>query len=233
MRLGNMSVPGDCERISPILSRVGDKWTVLVILILAEQPKRFNQIRREVENISQRMLTMTLRGLEQDGLVARKVYADKNPPWVEYRLTALGQTLVARFANGLRKTARPSNAMPQKPQPDRTPLAVRQVIGRNIARHTGRIRQCHAAPALAQLGHAVLPDQFGSVGQAHDDVERKARSSAEFEQVVRACAGHDRGAMRASRNYEQGCDAKGDCSAHDVTSAWGIARPVSHPHRRG
>lgn len=95
MRLGNMSVPGDCERISPILSRVGDKWTVLVILILAEQPKRFNQIRREVENISQRMLTMTLRGLEQDGLVARKVYADKNPPWVEYRLTALGKTLVA------------------------------------------------------------------------------------------------------------------------------------------
>ena len=95
MKLGNMSVPGDCERISPILSRVGDKWTVLVVLILSEQPKRFNQIRREVENISQRMLTMTLRGLERDGLVARHVYADKNPPWVEYRLTDLGQTLVA------------------------------------------------------------------------------------------------------------------------------------------
>lgn len=95
MKLGNMSVPGDCERISPILSRVGDKWTVLVILILSEEPKRYNQIRREVENISQRMLTMTLRALERDGLVIRTVYADKTPPWVEYRLTDLGQTLVA------------------------------------------------------------------------------------------------------------------------------------------
>ncbi|MBQ2262529.1 MAG: helix-turn-helix transcriptional regulator [Loktanella sp.] len=94
MKLGNMSVPGDCERISPILSRVGDKWTVLVILILSEQPKRYSQIRREVENISQRMLTMTLRALERDGLVTRQVYTDKNPPWVEYRLTDLGQTLV-------------------------------------------------------------------------------------------------------------------------------------------
>lgn len=94
MKLGNMSVPGECARITPILSRVGDKWTVLIILILSERPKRFNQIRREVEDISQRMLTMTLRGLERDGLVARKVYADKNPPWVEYRLTNLGQTLV-------------------------------------------------------------------------------------------------------------------------------------------
>jgi DNA-binding HxlR family transcriptional regulator len=95
MRLGNMSVPGDCVRISPILSRIGDKWTVLIILILSEQPKRFNQIRREVENISQRMLTMTLRSLEQDGLVVRHVYTEKNPPWVEYRLTELGQTLIA------------------------------------------------------------------------------------------------------------------------------------------
>jgi len=97
MRLGNMSVPGDCARISPILSRVGDKWTVLVILILSEHPKRYNQIRREVENISQRMLTMTLRGLERDGLVTRQVYADKNPPWVEYRLTDLAQSLVPRL----------------------------------------------------------------------------------------------------------------------------------------
>ena len=94
MKLGNMSVPGDCERISPILSRVGDKWTVLVILILSEGPKRYNQIRREVESISQRMLTVTLRGLERDGLVTRQVFAEKNPPWVEYSLTELGETLV-------------------------------------------------------------------------------------------------------------------------------------------
>lgn len=94
MKLGNMSVPGDCERISPILSRVGDKWTVLVVLILSEEPKRYNQIRREVENISQRMLTVTLRALERDGLVTRRVFAEKTPPWVEYSLTDLGHTLV-------------------------------------------------------------------------------------------------------------------------------------------
>lgn len=95
MKLGNMFVPGDCQQISPILSRVGDKWTVLVILILSEGPKRYNQMRREIESISQRMLTVTLRGLEKDGLVARQVFADKNPPQVEYRLTDLGTTLIA------------------------------------------------------------------------------------------------------------------------------------------
>ncbi|MDF0597692.1 winged helix-turn-helix transcriptional regulator [Psychromarinibacter halotolerans] len=90
-----MSVPGDCGRISPILSTVGNKWTVLVILILSEGPKRYNQMRREIESISQRMLTVTLRGLERDGLVSRKVYADKTPPQVEYRLTELGESLIA------------------------------------------------------------------------------------------------------------------------------------------
>ena len=93
MKLGNMSVPGDCGRISPILSTVGNKWTVLVILILSEGPKRYNQMRREIESISQRMLTVTLRGLERDGLVSRKVYADKTPPQVEYRLTELGESI--------------------------------------------------------------------------------------------------------------------------------------------
>ncbi|HEY0214690.1 MAG TPA: helix-turn-helix domain-containing protein [Paenirhodobacter sp.] len=89
-----MSVPGECSRISPILSRVGDKWTALVVLVLSERPKRYNQLRREVESISQRMLTVTLRGLERDGIVVRTVYADKNPPQVEYRLTPLGESLV-------------------------------------------------------------------------------------------------------------------------------------------
>lgn len=90
-----MSVPGDCERISPILSRVGDKWTALIILVLSEGPKRYNRLKREVESISQRMLTVTLRALERDGLVSRRVLADKNPPQVEYELTELGKTLIA------------------------------------------------------------------------------------------------------------------------------------------
>lgn len=94
MKLGNMSVPGDCERISPILSRVGDKWSALIVLVLSDQPKRYNQLRREVESISQRMLTVTLRALERDGVVERTVHADKNPPQVEYALTPLGQTLI-------------------------------------------------------------------------------------------------------------------------------------------
>jgi len=95
LKLGNLSVPGECARISPILSTVGDKWTVLVILILSAGPKRYNQMRREIESISQRMLTVTLRALERDGLVSRHVFADKAPPQVEYRLTDLGQNLIA------------------------------------------------------------------------------------------------------------------------------------------
>lgn len=94
MKLGNMTVPGSCERISPILSMVGNKWTALVVLVLSAGPKRYNQLRREVESISQRMLTVTLRGLERDGFVSRRVIAERNPPQVEYSLNDLGQSLV-------------------------------------------------------------------------------------------------------------------------------------------
>ncbi|ADO42656.1 winged helix-turn-helix transcriptional regulator [Ketogulonicigenium vulgare] len=94
MKLGNMSVPGDCERISPILGIVGNKWTVLVVLVLSAGPLRYNQMRREIESISQRMLTVTLRGLERDGMVWRRVTGDRNLPQVEYGLTPLGHSLV-------------------------------------------------------------------------------------------------------------------------------------------
>lgn len=94
MKLGNMSVPGDCGSISPVLARIGDKWSTLVILVLSEGPKRYSVLRREIESISQRMLTLTLRALERDGLVSRTVHADKNPPQVEYALTELGKTLI-------------------------------------------------------------------------------------------------------------------------------------------
>jgi DNA-binding HxlR family transcriptional regulator len=75
-----------------ILNRIADKWTVLVVILLEGDVKRFSQLRREIEGISQKMLTQTLRGLERDGLVTRKVYATV-PPHVEYALTPLGHTL--------------------------------------------------------------------------------------------------------------------------------------------
>ena len=75
-----------------VLSRIGDKWTVLVVGALSEGPSRYNEIRRTVGTISQRMLTMTLRNLEEDGLVTRTLYPAV-PPKVEYELTELGLSL--------------------------------------------------------------------------------------------------------------------------------------------
>ena len=82
----------DCRAISETLARIGDKWTVLVVGLLADGPMRFNEIRRTIDNISQRMLTLTLRGLERDGLVTRTVYPTI-PPRVDYELTDLGRGL--------------------------------------------------------------------------------------------------------------------------------------------
>jgi DNA-binding HxlR family transcriptional regulator len=84
---------GDCSAVTDILSTIGDKWTVLVVVTLARGSLRFNEIRREVEGISQRMLTLTLRGLERDGLVTRTVFPTV-PPRVDYALTELGKTLI-------------------------------------------------------------------------------------------------------------------------------------------
>ena len=82
----------DCRALSSILARVGDKWTVLIVVLLGDGPKRFNEIRRMVGGISQRMLTFTLRGLERDGLVTRTVFPT-TPQRVDYELTTLGGTL--------------------------------------------------------------------------------------------------------------------------------------------
>lgn len=76
-----------------VLDRIADKWTVLIIGALEEKTKRFGQLRCEISGVSQKMLTQTLRGLERDGLVTRKVYPSV-PPKVEYALTDLGFTLV-------------------------------------------------------------------------------------------------------------------------------------------
>jgi DNA-binding HxlR family transcriptional regulator len=82
-----------CRTISTLLARIGDKWTVLVVSTLGEGSKRFNELRREIPSVSQRMLTLTLRNLERDGLVSRTV-TPTIPPRVDYALTELGCSLL-------------------------------------------------------------------------------------------------------------------------------------------
>jgi DNA-binding HxlR family transcriptional regulator len=83
--------------VADVLSRIGDKWTVYVVRLLSDGTMRFNEIKRAIPAISQRMLTLTLRGLERDGLVARTVYPTI-PPRVDYELTELGRTLIATLS---------------------------------------------------------------------------------------------------------------------------------------
>src|SRR3984885_11048718 len=82
-----------CKPIRETLSRVGDKWSLLIVSILSGGPVRFNELRRRIDGISQRMLTRTLRELERDGLVTRKV-TPTTPPSVEYALSELGRSLM-------------------------------------------------------------------------------------------------------------------------------------------
>ncbi len=82
-----------CVAVREVLNRVGDKWSVLVVSVLSDGPKRFTELRNLIEGISQRMLTLTLRGLERDGLITRTV-APTIPPRVDYELTKLGRTLL-------------------------------------------------------------------------------------------------------------------------------------------
>jgi DNA-binding HxlR family transcriptional regulator len=83
----------ECQTVSGLLSRIGDKWSVLVVASLGEGPQRFSVLRRRIEGISQKMLTATLRGLERDGFVTRTVFPT-TPPQVEYELTDLGRELL-------------------------------------------------------------------------------------------------------------------------------------------
>lgn len=89
----NLHDPGDCRAVSEVLQRIGDKWTVLVVSTLGDGPKRFNELRKALGSISQRMLTLTLRALERDGLVTRTAYPTI-PPRVDYELTRLGRSLL-------------------------------------------------------------------------------------------------------------------------------------------
>lgn len=85
--------PHEACPVRGVLDRIGDKWSVLIVLTLAAAPHRFGALRRAVPDISQRMLTQTLRDLERDGLLSRTVFPTK-PPSVEYALTPLGESLL-------------------------------------------------------------------------------------------------------------------------------------------
>jgi DNA-binding HxlR family transcriptional regulator len=92
LKPGSLHLTEPCRRISALLARIGDKWTLLVVRELAEGPRRFSEIRRSLGSISQKMLTTTLRSLERDGFVTRTVFPTV-PPRVDYELTALGRDL--------------------------------------------------------------------------------------------------------------------------------------------
>jgi DNA-binding HxlR family transcriptional regulator len=89
------SPAGDCP-VRGVLDKISDKWSMLLVMTLAGGPKRFNQLRREIPDISQKMLTQTLRDLQRDGMVSRQVF-DTKPPSVEYRLTGLGESIIVPF----------------------------------------------------------------------------------------------------------------------------------------
>ncbi|MDR2255956.1 MAG: helix-turn-helix transcriptional regulator [Arthrobacter sp.] len=91
---GSCNEPGsDGKAVREVLSRIGDKWSLLIIATLNEGPLRFTAIHQHIPGISQRMLTLTLKHLERDGLVLRTAYAEV-PPRVEYELSAVGRTLI-------------------------------------------------------------------------------------------------------------------------------------------
>ncbi|HEX7819831.1 MAG TPA: helix-turn-helix domain-containing protein [Sphingobium sp.] len=90
--LDPVEVQAGCRTVSEMLSRIGDKWSILIVMILASGPRRFNELKRLVDGISQRMLTLTLRNLARDGMVTRTV-TPSIPPRVDYALTPLGHSL--------------------------------------------------------------------------------------------------------------------------------------------
>src|SRR6185437_10100100 len=101
----------ECPKVSQVLARIGEKWSVLIIIMLAEKTRRFSELKRAIGGVSQRMLTLSLRGLERDGLVKRTVFPVV-PPRVEYELTALGRSL--RSASG-RAVISARSTLPARP----------------------------------------------------------------------------------------------------------------------
>jgi DNA-binding HxlR family transcriptional regulator len=130
-------LPEDCRAVSDVLARVGDKWSVLAVTRLGSGPLRFNELRRSIGGISQRMLTLTLRGLERDGLITRTVFPTV-PPRVEYALTALGRDLLQPVSAlgdwALRNQAKIARARDQFDS-----LAKRAAPARREARQSGLV----------------------------------------------------------------------------------------------
>ena len=94
-----MAMPVDGARcpVRDVLDRLGEKWSTLLVMALAERPRRFSELHRAIPDISKRSLTQALRNLEQDGIVTRHVFAT-NPPTVEYRLAPLGRSMLEPLA---------------------------------------------------------------------------------------------------------------------------------------
>jgi DNA-binding HxlR family transcriptional regulator len=90
--LERRDVLSECRRVIPVLARIGDKWTVLVIVVLRGGPRRFNMLKRSIDGISQQMLTRTLKALERDGMIIRTAFPT-TPPQVQYELSELGNSL--------------------------------------------------------------------------------------------------------------------------------------------
>jgi DNA-binding HxlR family transcriptional regulator len=93
MKPGEAHSPGSCQQANEVISLVGDKWSVHIVMLLGGGKKRFMEIKRIVDGVSQKMLTVTLRGLERDGYVTRTVFPTI-PPKVVYALTELGRELL-------------------------------------------------------------------------------------------------------------------------------------------
>jgi DNA-binding HxlR family transcriptional regulator len=121
--------------VREVLTRVGDKWSVLVVVLLGDGSKRFSELRRMIEGISQRMLTLTLRGLERDGLVTRTV-EPTIPPRVDYELTPLGRTLLEPVM-GLAAWAEKNRVVLQAAR-DRYDAKAAKTAGREAAGGTAR-----------------------------------------------------------------------------------------------
>jgi DNA-binding HxlR family transcriptional regulator len=147
MKPRHMHLPSDCTAVSDVLARIGDKWSVLVVTRLGAGPLRFNELRRAIGGISQRMLTLTLRGLERDGLVTRTVFPTI-PPRVDYELTALGRDLLepvsALGAWAIRNQGRIARAREQfdgvAKKPPAKPSAKGPATARPPARQTGLVQ---------------------------------------------------------------------------------------------
>lgn len=96
MSRGTLHVTGNCLPATELFQLIGDKWTMVIVVTLGEGAMRFSELRRGIDGISQRMLTLTLRNLERDGFISRKV-TPSVPPRVDYELTALGQEFAAKL----------------------------------------------------------------------------------------------------------------------------------------